>query len=255
MVATSEPAGIFVVGALGRMGRAIHEASSRPDAGVRWIGGLDREADPALGVVDACEHLPEGVDVVLDFSGLQGLTRALALCRRARVPLVTGTTGLDDALEADLEAAAEEVAVLASPNMSLGVNVLFRLARDLVRALDGTFDFEIVEIHHNRKHDAPSGTARRLVEVIAAEREVTEVVPGRDGMPGPRRPEEIGVHAVRAGDVVGEHRLIAAGQDEVLELVHRAGSRQALARGAVKAAAWLAGRAPGVYTMADVLGF
>ncbi len=150
--------------------------------------------------------------------------------------------------------AAERLPVLMAPNMAVGVNVMFRLAAELARMVGSDYDMEILEYHHNKKRDAPSGTARRLLEIVAAERELTVEVPGREGDVGARKPEEIGVHAVRAGDIVGEHHLIVAGNNETIELVHRAGSRQNFASGALRAAAWLNGRKPGLYEMDDVLG-
>jgi len=244
--------GIFVVGAMGRMGRAIFEAIEREE-GARWVGGLDVRECPERGVVAGLQRLPEGVDVVIDFSQPAVLPETLRLCVPARVPLVVGTTGFEAEHEARLSDAAKVLPIVASPNMSVGVNVLFRVAAELARLLGPAYDLEIVEIHHNRKKDAPSGTALRLYESVAAVREGSRRVSGRDGQVGPREPHEIGVHAVRAGDVVGEHRLIAAGNDEIIELVHRAGSRSCFARGAVTAARRLVGKAPGRYTMTDLL--
>jgi 4-hydroxy-tetrahydrodipicolinate reductase len=244
--------GLFVVGALGRMGRAVREALEH-DGSAGWVGGLDVREQPELGVVAGLQRLPTGVDAVLDFSHPAVLSESLRLAVQARVPLVVGTTGLGAPHEAALAEAARFVPVVASPNLSVGVNVLFHLAGELARLLGPAYDLEIVELHHNRKKDAPSGTALRLYEVLAEAREGSRRVAGRDGAVGAREPSEIGVHAVRAGDVVGEHRLIAAGNDEVIELVHRAGSRQCLARGAVDTALRLVGRAPGRYRVADLL--
>lgn len=244
--------GLFVVGALGRMGRAICEALEGDDS-ARWVGGLDLREQPELGVVAGLPRLPAGVDAVLDFSQPAVLSETVRLSVQARVALVVGTTGLGAEHEALLAEAARVIPVVASPNMSVGVNVLFRVAGELARLLGDAYDLEIVEIHHNRKKDAPSGTALRLLEAVAEARPGSRRVGGRDGLVGPRESDEIGVHAVRAGDVVGEHRLIAAGNDEVLELVHRAGSRQCLARGAVAAAVKLVGRAPGRYQITDLL--
>jgi len=244
--------GIFVVGAMGRMGRMIRDTLEQDD-NARWVGGLDVREQPSLGVVAGLSSLPAGVDAVIDFSQPVVLSETIRLCVQARVPLVVGTTGLGAEHEAQLAEAARVIPVVASPNMSVGVNVLFRVAAELVRQLGDAYDLEIVEMHHNRKKDAPSGTALRLYEAVAEARADARRVAGRDGLVGPREPVEIGVHAVRAGDVVGEHRLIAAGNDEVIELVHRAGSRQCFARGAVSAAIELVGRAPGRYPIADLL--
>ncbi len=243
--------GLFVVGAMGRMGRVIHEVLAH-DPRARWAGGLDVRESPERGVVAGLSALPAGVDAVIDFSQPAVLPESLRLCVQAGVPLVVGTTGLEAVHHQWLADAARAIPIVASPNMSVGMNVLFRLAADLARLLGPAYDLEIVELHHNRKKDAPSGTALRLYESVAGAREGVRRVGGRQGLVGPREPTEIGVHAVRAGDVVGEHRLIAAGNDEVVELVHRAGSRDCFARGAITAAVRLVGRGPGLYAMADL---
>jgi 4-hydroxy-tetrahydrodipicolinate reductase len=244
---------VFVVGALGRMGRAVWEAiGEEPE--VEWAGGLDHTPEPGLQVVDRVEELPEGVEVVIDFSSPQALPAYLPACIRRKVPVVLGTTGLQSEHEQVVKAASAFIPILYSPNLSVGVNVMFSVARDLVAKLGPAYDVEIVEIHHNRKKDAPSGTARRLLQIVQHQRPDNEVVVGRHGDVGARDPKEIGVHSVRAGDVVGEHRLILAGNHEVIELVHRAESRACLARGALIAARWLAKKKPGIYGMADALG-
>lgn len=252
--------GIFMVGAGGRMGDAIFEACARSE-GAEWCGGLDVRPNPERGIVDELSELPPAVDVVIDFSLPGALDDTLRLIAKAEadraegrgVALVIGTTGFTPEQEDAIVVAAEAVPVLMAPNMSVGVNVLFRLAAQLARMVGTDYDMEILEYHHNKKRDAPSGTARRLLELVAAERDVTIEVPGRDGDVGARRPEEIGVHALRAGDIVGEHHLIVAGNNERIELVHRAGTRETFASGALRAASWLCGRSPGLYEMDDVL--
>ena len=168
-----------------------------------------------------------------------------------------GSTGFTPQARARVEAAARRVPIVLSPNMSVGVNVLFELVRRAATTLGDAFDVEIVELHHKRKKDAPSGTAEKLAEVAARalRREPAEVVAyERHGLVGERPAREIGVQALRGGDVVGEHTVFFCGEGERLELVHRATSREQFARGALRAARWLAGRPPGLYDMADVLG-
>ena len=243
--------GLFCVGALGRMGRATYEAVSE-DERWRWVGGLDQDTDPSRGVVTAFGAVPAEVDVILDYSLPGALELWLPAAIEAGLPAVVGTTGFSDDDLRRLNEASAHIPVLLSPNMSRGVNVMFRLARELVGLMPG-YDVELIELHHNQQRDAPSGTATRLLDVLASERELTVATPGREGDLGPRRPEEIGVHAVRAGQIVGEHRLIFAGNHESIELVHRAVSRQTLARGGLDAAAWLIGKEPGRYSMDDFL--
>lgn len=213
---------VGVHGATGRMGRQVlDELARHPDLAVAWAAG---------------RQLPETLacDVVIDFSCPEGLTRLL---ERSPAPVVTGTTGVD--LDGPFP-----VAVLHAPNFSLGVAVLARLVRDAARALPG-YDVEVVELHHSAKRDAPSGTALRLVDGLGP------VVSGRQG---PRVPGEVGAHAVRGGDIVGEHTVYLCGPGERLQLGHVATHRGVFAAGAVHAARWLVGRPPGRYAIEDALG-
>src|SRR5262249_12139240 len=180
---------------------------------------------------------------------------ALPACADRRIPTVVATTGHTPAQRAAIEEAAHETAVLMAPNMSLAVNVLMILLRDAAEMLRGRdFDVEIVERHHRFKKDAPSGTALHLAKIIQGVQGDMALRHGREGLPGERPPEEIGLHAVRVGDNVGEHTVIFSTLGETLELVHRAHARDCYARGAIQAAKYLAGRPPGRYTMEDVLG-
>lgn len=195
-----------------------------------------------------------GADVVIDFSVASALRPLLAAAIREGVGVVSGTTNLDDATKAALDRTAEFVPVLWSANMSLGVQVLAELVQQGLERLGPSFDAEIVEIHHRRKVDAPSGTALRLVEAIRAARGSVDVRSGRDGHVGARRDAEVGVFGVRGGDVVGDHTVFLLGPGERIELTHRASSRDVFAHGAIAAARFLAGKKPGRYTIADVLG-
>ncbi len=260
---------IALCGVGGRMGQTIVRLA-REDGDIDVFAGIDRnvasgEAARALGVeqvvaLDEAAPVIEKADVVLDFSAPDG-TRALvethaeALVGRA---LAVGTTGLDDDAQRALDDLAHGSAVLVAANFSVGVNLLLGLVEEAARVLDAAaYDAEIVETHHGRKADAPSGTALALGAALARGRGVTlEEVrrDGRTGMTGERPQGEIGFHALRGGTVAGEHRVHFLGQRERLELVHQAADRALFAEGALVAARWLAGRAPGRYTMKDVLG-
>jgi 4-hydroxy-tetrahydrodipicolinate reductase len=220
------------------------------DAGeLAGVGALGVSIEPLSDLVDA--------DVVIDFTRPDATAAIAARCREARVPLVSGTTGLSTAHEQALDALAAVAPVVHAPNMSVGVNVLFHLAELATRLLGPGFDPEIVEMHHRHKVDAPSGTAVRLAERVAAARGLDPekaVVHGRSGHVGARRDDEIGVMTLRGGGVVGEHTLVLAGPGERLELAHRAQDRSIFAHGAVRAARWILGREPGRYDMKDVLG-
>ncbi len=195
------------------------------------------------------------IDVVVDFSTPTGLDAALAFCLDAGVPLVVGTTGYDADMKARLAEAGQRIPVLQAANFSLGVAVLQRLLRDAARALPD-WDLEIIEAHHGRKEDAPSGTAIALGEAAAEARGTTleaAAVHARHGHPGPRAAGEIGFSVIRGGDIVGEHVALLAGKGERLELVHRANDRGIFARGALEAAAWLVSQPAGVYGITDML--
>jgi 4-hydroxy-tetrahydrodipicolinate reductase len=261
---------IVVTGVCGRMGGHIVRAVCATE-GLALAGATEREgvaagmdAGAAAGlaplgvpvVSDLSHALARGADVVIDFTSFEASAKHAAVCGEAGVGLVIGSTGFTKEARARVASAAERIPIVLSPNMSVGVNVLFALVRQAARALGDSYDVEIVEMHHKKKKDAPSGTAVRLAEIAAEalHRDATrDLAYARHGMIGERSPREIGVQTLRGGDVVGEHTVYFAGEGERLELVHRATSRDQFARGAVRAARWVAGRAPGVYDMADVL--
>src|SRR5262245_3090575 len=220
-----------------------------------------RDAGELAGIgpigVPVTDTLPLDVhpDVAIDFSTPEGTRAIVKECEDRKIPIVVATTGHSDAQHKEIEAAAHATAVLSSPSMSLVVNLLFKLVRDTATALKGKgFDVEIVERHHRFKKDSPSGTAMQFTRIVQEAMGIPNVVHGREGMVGERPPTEIGVHAVRAGDNVGEHTVIFSALGETLELVHKAYSRDSYARGALLAAKFLANRPAGRYTMADVLG-
>lgn len=230
------------------LARAIGESSD-----LALVAAIDRGGEGTTASLDAIA----GADVVIDFSHRDATAGVSAACARHGKPLVVGTTGLPPEALAALEALATQQRVVVAPNTSVGVTVLFHLAKEAARLLGDEFDAEIVEVHHGKKLDAPSGTALRLAEAVAEGKELdaTSFVHGRTGMVGARPKQEIGIHAVRAGDVIGEHTLYLAGPAERLELVHRAHDRALFARGALRAARWVVQPGPaGRYDMRAVLG-
>jgi 4-hydroxy-tetrahydrodipicolinate reductase len=269
MADPSSPVLIAVHGAAGRMGREVIRASLAHPR-VRVAAALVRPGSPldggavgsALGHpafdLDFTSALDPDValDAFVDFTGAHAFDAGLALARERRVAFVSGSTGLSAPQQQALADAATQIPVLWSANFSLGVAILARVARIAAQAVPD-WDCEIIEMHHGRKVDAPSGTALALGEGIAQARGLDLddcAVHGRRGRPGERRAGEIGLHALRGGDVVGEHEVFFVGPGERLELSHRATDRSIFARGAVVAAAWIAGRAPGRYALDDLVG-
>lgn len=258
---------LALYGATGRMGLTVARLAHA--LGDPIVGAVAAPGDPSLGRdlgelaglgalgvavgADAASGLL-GADVVIDFSTARAVPELCALAARQKVAVVSGTTNLDERAKAQLERAAESVPVLWAPNMSLGVQVLAELVTQAVRRLGSDYDVEVVEIHHRKKADSPSGTAKRLSEAAQAARGPMNELHGRDGDVGPRTGDEIGVFGVRGGDVVGEHTVYLLGPAERIELTHRASSRELFAHGALRAARFLAGKPPGLYTIADVLG-
>lgn len=263
------PIKIAIHGAAGRMGRSlvrvVHEVQDAElvgavdhgeavgkDAGV--LAGLD-----PLGVTvtsDAREGIAQA-DVVIDFTLPKATAGLLPLVEESGAKLVIGTTGLSDGTNAAIAALAKERGVVYAPNYSQGVTALFYLAERAAELMGPAFDAEIFEMHHRHKVDAPSGTAVKLLEVVARAKGVDpkkDRVCGREGQVGARTDAEIGVMTLRGGDVVGEHTLYLSGYGERLELTHRATDRMIFARGAVRAALWVAGKGPGLYDMFDVMG-
>ncbi|ESP87453.1 4-hydroxy-tetrahydrodipicolinate reductase [Candidatus Halobonum tyrrellensis] len=249
---------VAVTGAGGRMGREVLAAVDDREDCVAAFAVNRSPTDPVAGVevADAAD-LPDLLaerdpDALVDFTGPDSSVDYVAACAEAGVPAVVGTTGFADDHRDALADAAESVPVLRASNFSRGVAALRRAVRAAAGALPG-YDVEVTETHHDGKTDAPSGTAKTLLADVEAERpDLTERVHGREG-DQPRTESEIGVHARRAGDVAGEHEVLLAGDENVLELTHRAGSRRVFAAGALDAAAWLAGRPAGAYDFEDVL--
>lgn len=250
------PIKVAVAGSRGRMGQTI-VAALQSDETVHYIGGIGRPGQADTGLIDI-ETAIETVDVIIDFSTAASATALAERCAsRAGRALVIGATGFDRGEEDRIAAAARQVPILRSGNFSIGLNLLTGLVSQLSGALPAeTWDIEIVEAHHRRKVDAPSGTALMLGEAAALGRAVPlETVErrGRDGLTGVRRHGEIGFSAVRAGGIVGEHSVIFAAEEEVITISHAALGRGMFARGVLAATRWIVGKPPGEYTMSDVL--
>ena len=267
----SEPLPLVVCGAAGRMGRLL-VALAREDPRLRVAGAIEAPGHPALGrdagelaggapvgvrVGDELAPLCTRERVVLDFTIPEATLAHVRTAAERGAGLVVGTTGFDAAQRRELEEHAKRTRTVLAANMSVGVTVLAELVTAAARLLDASFEAEIVEIHHHAKKDAPSGTALALGRAVAGARGqdfTRAAVLAREGLVGARRADEIGIVGLRAGDAVGDHTVVFGGLGERIELTHRAQSRECLARGALRAAQWVADRPPGLYAMRDVLG-
>ena len=262
---------VAVVGAAGRMGKTLIQAVQAADG--MQLSAATEQPDSTLVGVDAGELAGVGklgvlishsltkviddFDVVIDFTGPVATMVHLDVCRQHGKSMVIGTTGLNEDQKAAIDAAAADISIVFAPNMSVGVNLCFRLLELAARVMGDDADIEIIEAHHRHKVDAPSGTALRMGEVIAdaLERDLKEVaVYGREGQTGARDPKTIGFETIRAGDVVGEHSVWFATEGERVEITHKASSRMTFASGAVRATRWLSGQDKGRFDMQDVLG-
>jgi 4-hydroxy-tetrahydrodipicolinate reductase len=260
---------IAVTGASGRMGRALVQAVSQTE-GLRLTGATERAGSDAVGM-DAGELAGTGrlgvtirdtldgidFDVLVDFTRPEASLAHLAFCRQHKRRFVIGTTGFDDAGKKKIADAAKDIGIVFAPNMSVGVNLCFKLLDTAARVLGDAVDIEITEAHHRHKADAPSGTALRMGEVVAGAlgRNLKEcAVYGRQGVTGERPRSVIGFSTIRAGDIVGDHTVLFAGSGERVEITHKAESRLTFAHGALRAARWLMDKKNGLYDMQDVLG-
>ncbi|MGV8991000.1 MAG: 4-hydroxy-tetrahydrodipicolinate reductase [Thiobacillus sp.] len=260
---------IALAGVSGRMGRTLLE-SVAADEGCILHAAIDRAGSPLLGqdagaawgaasgvfVTDQPSIALQAAQALIDFTRPEATFGYLDACVTAGVPLVIGTTGFDADGKARISAAAQRIPIVFAPNMSVGVNLLMKLAELAAVVLDDGYDIEIIEAHHRHKVDAPSGTALGLGQAVAnvVHRDLAScAVYGREGATGERDPQTIGFSTVRGGDIVGDHTLLFAGIGERIELTHKASSRATFAQGALRAAKWLQGQAPGLYDMRDVL--
>lgn len=263
---------IAITGAGGRMGRALIQAVAANDRTTLTVATVSpsstlagSDAGEVAGIgkvgVPLTTHLNDGLhqaDIVIDFTTPEATLNHLSQLAGSDAAVVVGTTGFTEAQLAELKAYSEQLPIVFAANYSVGVNLSLQLLRTAARVMGEGADIEIVEAHHRHKVDAPSGTALRMGEAVAETlgRDLSQcAVYGRQGQEGPRKDETIGFATVRAGDIVGEHTVLFATEGERLEITHKASSRQTFARGAVRAALWLAGREKGLYDMEDVLGF
>ncbi|MCD6380232.1 4-hydroxy-tetrahydrodipicolinate reductase [bacterium] len=249
-----------ICGALGKMGSDIAEEILSSNE-YRLSGAIEtpehQEQGNNLGEITITSRLEDIIsqaDVIIDFTTPGASLSHIKICALAGKPAVVGTTGFTSSQRQEIEKASEKIPLLVSPNMSSGINLMFRVVADVARSLSN-FDIEITEIHHNRKKDAPSGTAARIAEKIMKVRKESHIVYGREGTTGPRKKNEIGIHSLRGGDVIGEHTVIFAGDGERFEITHRAHSRRAFVHGALAAAKYIITKPPGLYSMEDLLKF
>lgn len=260
---------VGINGAGGRMGKRISSLINQ-DKSLQLALALEHDKHPELGkdigllngegtmnVFLSSQFKNDKLDSLIDFSHPTATLKIVKLCAENKIGFVTGTTGMNDAEIAEVKSYADRIPLLIGSNMSIGVNLLFKFAAQIAKSLGEEYDIEIIEKHHRFKKDAPSGTALSIAQAIAKEthRDLAEVgVFGREGQTGERDRTEIGIHGVRAGDIVGEHTILYGAIGETIELTHRAHTRDTFASGAVKAGKWIAGKKPGIYTMYDVLG-
>ena len=262
---------VAVIGAAGRMGRALVQAITEGE-GVTLSAAIDRPGISLIGadagelagigklgvpVVDSLEQVVDQFDALVDFTAPEATVSNAKFCAEHGKKMAIGTTGLSEAQKAELQTSAEKTAIVFAPNMSMGVNLCFKLLELAAQVLGDEVDIEVIEAHHRHKVDAPSGTALRMGEVVADAlgRDLKEVaVYGREGQEGPRDRKTIGFETIRAGDIVGEHTVMFAADGERVEISHIATSRMNFARGAVRACRWLSNQSQGLYDMQDVLG-
>lgn len=240
---------LVIVGSKGRMGQALIACAARQPQALQVVGQVD-QGDDLAAVIAGC-------DAVIEFALHDATPGVAALCAARGKALVIGSTGHSEAEKFTVANVQDRIPMVWASNYSTGVNALFWLTRKAAEILGPGFDLEVVEMHHRHKKDAPSGTATTLAEILAEVRQVQlkdALRHGRAGLVGERTSAEIGMHAVRGGDVVGDHTVIFATNGERVELTHKASSRETLANGALRAAQWVVGKPPGLYSMQDVLG-
>ena len=247
---------ILLIGCNGAMGHIVQQVTT--DTGYAVIvAGVDQNAksqNAGFPIYTCIDEVREQAHVIIDFSHPRLLPSVLDYAKRTKIPAVLATTGYDDEAENLILEASKSVALFRSMNMSYGIHAMRKLVKLAAELLHSDYDMEILEAHHNKKADAPSGTAKMLLSTIreALAEEDLHVVYGREGMPGKRASNEIGIHSVRGGTIPGEHTVLFAGYDELIEIKHTALSKKVFAKGALKAARFLAGKADGLYTMNDI---
>ncbi|PID56324.1 4-hydroxy-tetrahydrodipicolinate reductase [candidate division KSB3 bacterium] len=246
---------VLLCGCYGHMGKIVTEILyERADITLIGVDGMPSQGVANFPIFTSFDDVNIASDVIIDFSHHTLILSLLDYAERSKTPAVICTTGLDEEIHARMKDVAESVPILHSGNMSVGVNLLLKLVRQAAAVLTDNFDIELIERHHNRKLDAPSGTAYMIADAINEELNSSKYYTfGRKGKDTKRKAEEIAIHSVRGGTIVGEHSVIFAGTDEVIEISHKAYSRRLFAVGAVKAARFLVKQEPGLYSMDDVL--
>lgn len=245
---------VILSGCGGRMGKAVAAAVGNE---VRIVAGVDINAASIdasdFPIYESITEFSDKADVIVDFSHHSALPSLLDYAKATKTPVVVATTGHTDEELVLMREAASEVAIFHSGNFSIGINLIINLAKQAARTLGADFDIEIIEKHHNKKLDAPSGTALMIANAVADEREESEYIYDRHSVRKAREPKEIGIHSVRGGSIVGEHEVIFAGANEVVSISHSAASREIFANGALRAAIYLAGKSAGLYSMTDLI--
>lgn len=243
---------VIISGAKGKMGKTIYEITKNSDD-IKVVAGVDLKSENGdIKIYDDIFKVLENADIIIDFSNPKAVKRLSEYASKRKIPLVVGTTGLTDEHKNILSKVSEDVAVFVSHNMCLGIFLIMNLARKAARVLKD-YDIEIIEKHHNQKIDAPSGTALMIADAIKKEKTNAEYVYSRKDKYQKRDKNEIGIHSIRAGNIVGEHQVIFGGEDEVIEITHKLGSRNVLALGALRAAAFTILQKPGLYNMEDLV--
>ena len=245
---------VILSGCGGRMGKAVAAAVGNE---VRIVAGVDINAASIAAsdfpIYERITDFSGKADVIVDFSHLSALPSLLDYAKATGTPVVVATTGHTDEELSLMREAAKTVAIFHSGNFSIGINLIINLAKQAARTLGADFDIEIIEKHHNKKLDAPSGTALMIANAVADERDESEYIYDRHSVRKAREPKEIGIHSVRGGNIVGEHEVIFAGANEVVSISHSAASREIFANGALRAAIYLAGKSAGLYSMTDLI--
>jgi len=252
---------VIVCGACGRMGKEIISLCKKK--GIKIEGAIEaphhsclgKEIEKGVRVSSDLERVIKKDNVIIEFTTPSATIEHLKIARKKKIPVVIGTTGFNEKEYSKIKETAKEIPILLSPNMSIGINLLFRLTEEITTRVGEEFDVEIIEMHHKNKKDAPSGTAKKIAEIIAKIRgkELSQIgIYGRMGIKK-RTKEEVGIHAIRGGSIVGEHIVLFAGEGERLEIIHRAESRQIFARGALRAAEFIIKQKKGFYNLQDVL--
>jgi 4-hydroxy-tetrahydrodipicolinate reductase len=254
---------VAVAGASGRMGSTIISLLNKcPDMQLAWAfeakghTSIGKEVLPGIKISDGFENAPQSVDVLIDFTSPEATLTNIEHAKKKKTKLVIGTTGFSQEQMITIKDAANHIPLIISPNMSIGVNIMMEIVESATRMLGDDYEVEIIETHHHNKKDAPSGTALKIGEIVNRVRNRKDregFVYGRQGKPGPRTKDEIGIHSVRISEIIGEHSVLFGGTGEILEITHKCFSRESFASGAISAARFIYSKSQGFYEMKDVI--